>query len=98
MHRMVFVLPPLNVICHNAGVEEDMQDDLPPNEFYENFGPDYQLQIKSIPGMENKNKKEAIEKVRVRSDRGHFPQEGWEDKARRGGEKRRRKRHENTMN
>jgi len=41
-----------------------MQDDLPPNEFYEYFAPDYSLHIKSIHGMENKNKREQLDKVR----------------------------------
>jgi hypothetical protein len=40
-----------------------MQDALPPNEFYESFGPDYLLHIHSDKLLENCNKREALEKV-----------------------------------
>lgn len=46
------------------GMEEEMEDDLPPNEFYEYFGPDYALQIHSMPQMENRNKREHLERLR----------------------------------
>ena len=48
------------------GVEEEMEDDLPPTEFYELFSPDYKLQIRSMEGVENRNKKEELEKVKLR--------------------------------
>ena len=40
-----------------------MQEELPPNEFYEYFAPDYNLHINSVPGMENKNKREQLDKA-----------------------------------
>ena len=40
-----------------------MEEDLPPNEFFENFGPDYRLGINAIPGFENRNTREQLEKV-----------------------------------
>lgn len=48
-----------------AGFDEQMQQNLPANEFYEYFGPDYSLHINAIPGMENKNKREHLDKVRA---------------------------------
>ncbi|GAX82654.1 hypothetical protein CEUSTIGMA_g10080.t1 [Chlamydomonas eustigma] len=47
------------------GCEDQMQEDLPPNEFYEYFAPDYSLHINSIPSMENKNKRENLDKLRT---------------------------------
>ncbi|KAL6764689.1 hypothetical protein V8C86DRAFT_2468167 [Haematococcus lacustris] len=46
------------------GKEALMQDALPPNEYYEYFGPDYHLHIQCDKGMENKNKREVLEKLR----------------------------------
>mmetsp|Transcript_24573 Transcript_24573/g.53697 ORF Transcript_24573/g.53697 Transcript_24573/m.53697 type:complete len:450 (+) Transcript_24573:336-1685(+) len=46
------------------GCEEQMQDELPPNEFYEYFGPTYNLHIPSTADVENRNKKEHLEKLR----------------------------------
>lgn len=45
------------------GAEEDMEDELPPNEYYEYFGPDYRLHIPPEKDLVNKNKREALEKV-----------------------------------
>eukprot|EP00798_Chlamydomonas_sp_ICE-L_P018498 gene18498-24996_t len=47
------------------GREEQMAEELPPNEFYEYFGPDYSLSIKSKPDMENRNKKADLDKLRT---------------------------------
>lgn len=41
-----------------------MQADMPPNEYYELFKPDYSLFIKKDPGMRNDNTPNKIEKVR----------------------------------
>lgn len=41
-----------------------MQDDIPPNEYYEYFGPDYKLHIPPEEDIDNKNKRDALEKVR----------------------------------
>ena len=42
-----------------------MAEELPPNEFYEYFGPDYSLSIRSRPDVENKNKAADLDKVVV---------------------------------
>jgi len=46
------------------GREELMQDAIPPNEYFEDFGPDYSLHIKVDSGLANHNKREALEKLR----------------------------------
>lgn len=41
-----------------------MQSDMPPNEYYELFKPDYSLFIKKDNAMRNENTAQKIEKVR----------------------------------
>lgn len=45
------------------GHEHEMQDELPPNEYYEYFGPDYRLHIPPDKKFANTNKRDALEKV-----------------------------------
>lgn len=49
-----------------AGLGETMADDLPLNDYYEYFAPDYKLHIPVDCTMPNWNKREHLEKVRVR--------------------------------
>ncbi|GFR43441.1 hypothetical protein Agub_g4523 [Astrephomene gubernaculifera] len=46
------------------GVESSMSERLPPNDYYEVFGPDYRLVPPLEPGKVNHNKREALEKIR----------------------------------
>jgi len=47
------------------GAEEAMTDELPPNEYYEYFGPDYRLHIPPEKDFDNRNKREVLEKLRA---------------------------------
>ena len=45
------------------GAEERMSDDLPPNEYYELFKPEYSLHITPDPELVNKNNRKQLEQV-----------------------------------
>lgn len=40
-----------------------MQDGIPPNEYFEDFGPDYSLHVVVDGALVNHNKREVLEKV-----------------------------------
>lgn len=45
------------------GADEQMADDLPANEYYEYYGPDYKLHVPETKDVPNANKREYLEKV-----------------------------------
>uniref|UniRef100_A0A7S3R8B8 Histone deacetylase n=2 Tax=Dunaliella tertiolecta TaxID=3047 RepID=A0A7S3R8B8_DUNTE len=49
-----------------VGKDRGMQDIMPPNEYYEYFGPDYRLHIPPEPALENRNRMETLERLRNR--------------------------------
>ncbi len=51
-----------------AGVESSMAELLPPNDYYEVFGPDYTLTPHLEPAKPNQNKREALDKVTPGAD------------------------------
>ncbi|GLI66349.1 hypothetical protein VaNZ11_010132 [Volvox africanus] len=46
------------------GVESSMSDMLPPNDYFEVFGPDYRLAPTLAPAKPNQNKRETLDKIR----------------------------------
>jgi hypothetical protein len=55
----------LLLLAAAAGQAENMQADMPPNEYYELFKPDYSLFIKKDTAMRNENTSTKLDKVRV---------------------------------
>mmetsp|Transcript_7427 Transcript_7427/g.21153 ORF Transcript_7427/g.21153 Transcript_7427/m.21153 type:complete len:343 (-) Transcript_7427:252-1280(-) len=47
-------------------LNEDISDDLPYNEYYEYYGPDYKLHYQAAPNMENANLPENLEKIKAK--------------------------------
>jgi hypothetical protein len=50
--------------CALTGQAQNIQSDMPPNEYYELFKPDYSLFIKKDTAMRNENTALKVEKVR----------------------------------
>jgi hypothetical protein len=46
-----------------AGCAADLPDNLPPNEYYEYYGPDYKLHIPTDPSKTNKNQRGYLDGV-----------------------------------
>lgn len=46
-----------------AGMEKEMTDSLPANDYYDHFAPDFSLHIPLQKDMENRNKRDVLDKV-----------------------------------
>ncbi len=52
-------------VCVPTGHEREMQENIPPNEYYEYFAPDFSLHIPSDKLLENCNRRDVLERVSV---------------------------------
>ena len=55
---------PLSPLYPRAAVAQELADDLPPNDYYEYFVPDWKLHLQPNPQMENLNTRAYLEGIK----------------------------------